>query len=196
MNGLVKFWMLQYVGYLVMFEDQESMSGGLLPSQLAIHEIHWTMLQLRFCQLQQIFARVDDGINSSGPCDSVKHHWWSPNDTVSCACSVLHNHPSTSPRRVKSCFGRVKKNCHYIGIVCVACRKLLKMGIRTGAMKSLGRALACKADYSHQPGWRASYSARLREMGFGCYTSGSFASCMFYINKCTDLFKCNHCQSC
>ena len=34
-----------------------------------------------------------------------------------------------------------KKFCYHIGIVCVTCRNLLKMGIRTGAMKSSSRTL-------------------------------------------------------
>ena len=34
-----------------------------------------------------------------------------------------------------------KKFCLNIGIVCVACSKILQMGIQKGAVKSLGRTL-------------------------------------------------------
>ena len=37
-----------------------------------------------------------------------------------------------------------KKFCYHIGIVCVTCPNLLKMGIQIGAMKSLGRILGTK----------------------------------------------------
>ena len=46
----------------------------------------------------------------------------------------------TRPRWVKSEFGRVK-NSVIIQELCVTCPNLLKMGIRMGAMKSLGRTL-------------------------------------------------------
>ena len=53
-------------------------------------------------------------------------------------CSVLPNHPS---QMGKIMLRTGKKFCYHIGIVCVTCPNLLKMGVRTGAVKHLGRTL-------------------------------------------------------
>ena len=60
---------------------------------------------------------------------------WIPKNTL--AVFYLTTCPS---RRVKSCLGRVKKFV-IIQELCVTCPNLIKMGIRMGAMKSLGRIL-------------------------------------------------------
>ena len=49
--------------------------------------------------------------------------------------SVLPNHPS----QIMLWTG--KKFCYHMGIVCVTCPNLFKMGLQLGDMKSLGRTL-------------------------------------------------------
>ena len=60
--------------------------------------------------------------------------------------SVLPNHLSQTG---KIMLQMGKKFCHHIGVVYVTCSNILKMGIRMGTMKSLGRTLSIlrKAPY-------------------------------------------------
>ena len=66
-------------------------------------------------------------------------HWIGVHLAVSIT-SVLPNHPSAHLGQVKLCFGPVKFFTIILKL-CVTCPNILKMGIKRGATKSLGRAL-------------------------------------------------------
>ena len=99
-------------------------------------------------------------------------HWIGVHLAVSIT-SVLPNHPSAHMGRVKLCFGRVKIFTIILKL-CVTCPNILKMGIQTGATKSLGWTLITYDGVS-----QLNDHVRLNH---GCIFSESIAINLFWID--------------